>query len=452
MAMTTPPGWYPDPAAPALERWWDGGAWSGSTRRPGTGGAGAPGSAPAPGGAATPGPYAVEAGGAAASGGPHPVPGGTASPGPYAAEAGGTAVPGGPYPAPGGAAIPGGYAVEAGGAAAPGRPYPAPGEAASPGAYPSAPGPDGAAPGGFGPAGFGPAAPGPYPGNPYRDLPVAGPYGGTAQGHPAAAAAPGRGRRRVGPVLLAAMAVAAAVTLALVLLRPGDEPGDGPGGTTAPAPTGSAGPTATGVTSAPSPETGGADDGSEGEPTALTDQLNGITVPILDGWEKPEFSSSEVPLATTTATDDCPASSWRSCPRGSVNSRTAATAGDGSPAAIARADIAEAAEEAFGEDPLGNRPYGGIRSHQVVAERSVSVAGRTGHLVRWRVTTEQGPGGHIQSVVFPSPVGSEAPVAVRIALSAAPGSPPLTTMDRITDGIRPIGDATGGGVGSSIGP
>ncbi|MEU6059526.1 DUF2510 domain-containing protein [Streptomyces sp. NPDC047097] len=379
MAMTTPPGWYPDPAAPALERWWDGSAWSGSTRRPGAGGAGAPGTD-------------------------------GAVPGPYTAGVGGAAAPGGPYPAPGGAATP--------------NPYP---------------------------GGFGPTAPGPYPGNPYRDLPAAGPYGGTAQGHPVApapAAAPGRGRRRVGPVLIAAVAVAAAVTLAVVLLRPGG----GPGGIAAPVPTGSAGPTATGTTSAPSPDADGADDGSGGEPTAFTDQLNGITVPIPDGWEKPEFSSSEVPLATTTATDDCPASSWRSCPRGSVNSRTAATAGDGSPRAIALADIAEAAEEAFGEDSLRNRPYGGMRSHQVVAERSVSVAGRTGYLVRWRVTTEQGPGGHVQSVVFPSPVGSEAPVAVRIALSAAPGSPPLTTMDRITDGIRPVGDATGGGVGSSIGP
>ena len=34
-----------------------------------------------------------------------------------------------------------------------------------------------------------------------------------------------------------------------------------------------------------------------------------------------------------------------------------------------------------------------------------------------------------------------------------PTPPPLTDLDRITKGIRPIGDAdTGGGVGSSIGP
>ncbi|WP_425086234.1 DUF2510 domain-containing protein, partial [Streptomyces hainanensis] len=34
--MTTPPGWYRDPAqtegGPTMERWWDGSAWTGGTR------------------------------------------------------------------------------------------------------------------------------------------------------------------------------------------------------------------------------------------------------------------------------------------------------------------------------------------------------------------------------------------------------------------------------------
>jgi hypothetical protein len=37
-SMTTPPGWYPDPGhtghGPALERWWDGSAWTDYTREP----------------------------------------------------------------------------------------------------------------------------------------------------------------------------------------------------------------------------------------------------------------------------------------------------------------------------------------------------------------------------------------------------------------------------------
>ncbi|MGN7138785.1 DUF2510 domain-containing protein, partial [Streptomyces pseudogriseolus] len=46
--MTPPPGWYPDPHAPHLERWWDGTAWTDHRRTPmpasgvGAGGFGAP--------------------------------------------------------------------------------------------------------------------------------------------------------------------------------------------------------------------------------------------------------------------------------------------------------------------------------------------------------------------------------------------------------------------------
>jgi hypothetical protein len=73
--------------------------------------------------------------------------------------------------------------------------------------------------------------------------------------------------------------------------------------------------------------------------------------------------------------------------------------------------------------------------------------------VRWRVTTDVGPGGYVQSLVFPSSVGSEAPVLVRFAVDAGDDGPPVGDIDRIVRGIRAIGDEkTGGGVGSSLGP
>ena len=34
MSRTLPPGWYPDPDAPHLERWWDGTAWTDHRRPP----------------------------------------------------------------------------------------------------------------------------------------------------------------------------------------------------------------------------------------------------------------------------------------------------------------------------------------------------------------------------------------------------------------------------------
>jgi hypothetical protein len=136
-----------------------------------------------------------------------------------------------------------------------------------------------------------------------------------------------------------------------------------------------------------------------------------------------------------------------------VLSRTA-HAGPGATArSLAEGDIAEAADEEYDRDTVGSRPFGGITSHRLVKSGQIAVAGRAGYFVRWRVSTAQGPGGYVQSLAFPSSAGSGAPVIVRFAFDAGADGPPLADMDRITRGIRPVGDAaTGGGVGSSIGP
>ncbi|GAA2456493.1 DUF2510 domain-containing protein [Streptomyces lavendulocolor] len=256
-----------------------------------------------------------------------------------------------------------------------------------------------------------------------------------------AAPPPARRTGRLLAVVAAAVAALAVTATAAVVLGSGEDPP--PAARNSPAP-----PTSTGSAPAPAPPAASPSE----DPTVVVDQLNGITLPVLDGWEEPEFLTDALPTVATVDAAPCPAVTSRSCRRGSVSSLTATATGTSDPAAIARADIARAAERAFGEDALGARPYGGIRSHQVVAERPAVVAGRTGHLVRWRVTTGQGPGGYVQSLVFPSSLGSESPVIVRFALSAGPGAPPPSTMDEITRGIRPIGSSTGGGVGSSIGP
>ncbi|GGU54872.1 DUF2510 domain-containing protein [Streptomyces lavendofoliae] len=267
-----------------------------------------------------------------------------------------------------------------------------------------------------------------------------------AAGAAAVMAAPPPGHRRTGRAVAAAagVAVVAVVAAAAVVLGSGDEPPADAANSPAPPPASSAGSSAS-----PAPASGSP---GEEDPSVVVDQLNGITLPVPAGWEEPEFGTGNLPTVATVAADPCPAASSRSCRRGSVSSLTATATGTDDPRAIARGDIAEAADRAFEEDGLGVRPHGGIRSHEVVAERSTVVAGRTGHLVRWRVTTHQGPGGYVQSLVFPSPLGSESPVIVRFVLSAGPGAPPPSVMDDITRGIRPVGSSTGGGVGSSIGP
>jgi hypothetical protein len=61
--------------------------------------------------------------------------------------------------------------------------------------------------------------------------------------------------------------------------------------------------------------------------------------------------------------------------------------------------------------------YGGITSHRQVRSEALTVAGQKGYLVRWRVGTEQGDGGCVQSLAFPSPAHPESFVLVRFSAS-----------------------------------
>ncbi|MFI1439866.1 DUF2510 domain-containing protein [Streptomyces fructofermentans] len=257
--------------------------------------------------------------------------------------------------------------------------------------------------------------------------------------------APAGGHLRTRPVVLtaaAAVLTAVIVTGAVVLSGDAGVPeSDG-----VPAATGAA-PDATPRAPSPSPSRTPADD-----PTAVVDELNGITLPLLDGWAAPENVSDPEVLMTTPGTYDCPGDDGL-CRHGVVSSRTVTQNDETSPEALAKDDISEAADLAYDRDRVDRRPFHGITSHKRVAQGPVAVAGRAGYFVRWRVTTGAGPGGYVQSTVFPSSVGAQAPIVVRYVFDAGEDGPPLADMDRITKGIRAVGDAdTGGGVGSSIGP
>ncbi|MFE9094642.1 DUF2510 domain-containing protein [Streptomyces sp. NPDC007264] len=188
------------------------------------------------------------------------------------------------------------------------------------------------------------------------------------------------------------------------------------------------------------------------DPNVVVDELNGITFPVLDGWARPENVAEDDVVLTTPGTYDCPGDPGL-CRHGRVLSRTATVGEGSSPETLAKGDIADAANAEFDRDTIGSRPFGGITSHRLVKAGQIAVAGRAGYFVRWRVTTAKGPGGYVQSLAFPSSVGSQAPIIVRLAFDAGPDGPPLADMDRIAKGIRPVGDTSGdGGVGSSIGP
>ncbi|MFI9153323.1 DUF2510 domain-containing protein [Streptomyces sp. NPDC053367] len=255
----------------------------------------------------------------------------------------------------------------------------------------------------------------------------------------------GPGRTRAVALTVAGAVLVAAITTGAIVLSGGD------GGETPAGPSPSTYATAAPTSEPPSPTTEEPDPVEE-DPSVVVDALNGITFPLPEGWVPPEYvTDHSVVMTTDDGTYDCPGD-WGRCRHGQVSSRTVSADGE-TPEALARADIAEAAEEVYGRNRLDQRPFGGITSHRQVAAGPVAVAGRAGYFVRWHVRTAVGPGGYVQSLAFPSTVGIGSPVVVRFAFDAGDDGPPLSDMDLITDGIRPVGDAgTGGGVGTSVGP
>ncbi|WP_406448458.1 DUF2510 domain-containing protein [Streptomyces sp. NBC_00876] len=258
----------------------------------------------------------------------------------------------------------------------------------------------------------------------------------------------GNGARTIALVAAGAVVVGTVVTGAVLLGRDDDaSPTTTRSGTSAPQPPG------TGTDEAPgdSPSPDGSP--AAADPTVLVDQLNGVTLPVPDGWERPESTVEELLTMRTKGSYDCPGASSAFCYHGTVTTFTPSGTDATTPEALAKKDIGDAAERAYEENVVGQRIHGGITSHRQIAAGPVSVAGRTGYFIRWRVSTGKGPGGYVQSLAFPSPVGSESPVLVRYAFDAGPDGPPLALMDTLTKGIRPIGDSeTGGGVGSSVAP
>ncbi|WP_406150530.1 DUF2510 domain-containing protein [Streptomyces sp. NBC_01012] len=284
-----------------------------------------------------------------------------------------------------------------------------------------------------------------------RPTAVTQPSGLQPQAAHGSAGTTGTSARTVVMTVAGLVVVAVAVTGFLMLGGDGDDTPPGSGtGSSAPSTAGAADPKSSG-SSGSSADPDDPED-SEDDPTVLVDQLNGVTLPVPDGWEKPEDTIEGDPTMRTVGSYACPGDSGSFCYHGTVTVHTANGTDLTDMKALAEDDIGTAADHAYEEDTVGDLIHGGITFHKDLASRSVTVAGRSGYLVRRQVTTGKGPGGYVESLVFPSAVGSETPVIVRFAFDAGQDALPLSLMDTITEGIRPIGDATSGGVGSSVAP
>ncbi|MFJ2577065.1 DUF2510 domain-containing protein [Kitasatospora aureofaciens] len=175
------------------------------------------------------------------------------------------------------------------------------------------------------------------------------------------------------------------------------------------------------------------------------DLVNRITLPVPAGWDSGYTNDGYASLTVGQYT--C-ADGSSTCTLGGVI--TGRIDGGGTDVrAAAKADIAQAAKESYGD----------ITGHQELKSEAVTVAGKDGYLVRWKVDASKGNNGYVQTVVFPSADG-KALVSVHFGFDIADKAPDLGLMDTIVKGIGdykgklpplpfPGGGAPGGGSGGS---
>lgn len=217
---------------------------------------------------------------------------------------------------------------------------------------------------------------------------------------------------------------------------PGEGPGDGSGGGTG---GGSGG--GPGESPAPQDPDGGEEDPGDlggGQPPMeipsedgfATDLASGIKIPVPDGWKG---QSGQIGASVSVGEHKCPTSPADTCVRGGINSAPALALGIDatSPKSIAEKDIEPNAEASYGDEA-----YGGIDSHDEVESGEVTVAGEKGYLVRWKVVTNEGDDGYVQSLAFPSPANSDTMVLVRAGFDINDKAPALGELDEITEGIE----------------
>ncbi|QKV91727.1 DUF2510 domain-containing protein [Streptomyces sp. NA02950] len=249
----------------------------------------------------------------------------------------------------------------------------------------------------------------------------------------------GQGRGR-GPKIAALAAavgvVVAAIIGGIVLLGGGGDGKDKAG--PSPSVSGSADGDGGSGGGGPSEPPTGAPTGTPGfDPDIAPDPVNGISLPVLSGWQAGRSSSGGAGI--TTSRYPCPNDPSTECVRGGAFSRTASGYKADTAKGIAKEDIAQNAEDSYGKDEESDRrAYGGITSHKQLKSEAVEVAGGKGYLVRWKVATKKGDDGYVQSVVFPSPTVPDTMVVVRFGFDVSDKAPPLGDMDRILKGIRAL--------------
>ncbi|MCC9307460.1 DUF2510 domain-containing protein [Kitasatospora sp. RB6PN24] len=176
-----------------------------------------------------------------------------------------------------------------------------------------------------------------------------------------------------------------------------------------------------------------------GDGTQAIDMADGISLPIPSGWQGGTAKDGTASLYI----------GQYQCPGSSANSSTSCTLGgvntaqvDGTdPKAAATQDIQKVAAQSYGPN---------IKGHQELKSEPVTVAGRSGYLIRWQVDAQQGNNGTVQDVVFPTADGKHL-VAVQFGFDIADKAPAVSTMDTIVSGIKDFSGSGAGSLGGATG-
>jgi hypothetical protein len=165
------------------------------------------------------------------------------------------------------------------------------------------------------------------------------------------------------------------------------------------------------------------------------DLVDGISFPLPSGWRG--GTTQDGHAAATYGSYTC-ADSKNTCTLAGADTTALSTPVSTGVQAAAEADITAAVKESYGD----------ITGHQVLETKSVTVAGRSGYLVRWQVDAKVGNNGTVETVVFPDKAGDKL-IALRMGFDIAAKAPDLSVMDQVVSGVA---DFSGGSFGSGQGP
>ena len=187
----------------------------------------------------------------------------------------------------------------------------------------------------------------------------------------------------------------------------------------------------TGGNSGGSGSTGGTGTAS----TTAVDAVDGISLPIPKGWTggtlSTGYASMYIGPYTCNGTKD-------GCTLGGVSTSSVALPASGGAQAAAESGMAGAVKAA----------YGTVTGHTVLESKAVTVAGRSGYLIRWQVDAKTGNNGTVEDLVFPTSSGSSL-VSVQFGFDIAKGAPSVSLMDTIVAGIQDYSGSTGTGGSTS---